>query len=53
MKNNVLINQYKQLSKQVQNITPQVYAGIALALSRKYGWKYEQINELFAESQAI
>lgn len=53
MKNNALINQYKQLSKQVQNITPQVYAGIALALYRKYGWEYEQINELFAESQAI
>lgn len=53
MKNNALINQYKQLSKQVQNITPQVYAGIALALSRKYGWEYEQINELFAESQEI
>lgn len=53
MKNNTLINQYKQLSKQVQNITPQVYAGIALALHRKYGWEYEQINELFTESQAI
>ena len=53
MKNNTLINQYKQLSKQVQNITPQVYAGIAIALHRKYQWEYDQINELFAESQEI
>ena len=53
MKNNALINHYKRLEKQIANITPQVYAGIALALSRKYGWEYEQINELFAESQEI
>lgn len=53
MKNNALINQYKRLEKQVANITPQVYAGIALALHRKYGWEYEQINELFVESQDI
>lgn len=53
MKNNALINHYKRLEKQIANITPQVYAGIALALSRKYGWEYEQINELFVESQAI
>lgn len=53
MKNNALINQYKRLEKQVANITPQVYAGIALALSRKFGWEYEQINELFVESQDI
>lgn len=53
MKNNTLINQCKQLSKQVQNITPQVYAGIAPALYRKHGWEYEQINDLFTESQEI
>ena len=53
MKNNALINHYKRLEKQIANITPQVYAGIALALSRKYGWEYEQINEIFAGSQAI
>lgn len=53
MKNNTLINQYKRLEKQVKNITPQVYAGIALALHRKYGWNFEMIEDLFAESQAI
>lgn len=32
---------------------PEVYAGIALALQRNYGWDYEQINELFEGSQRI
>lgn len=53
MKNNSLINQYKQVYKQVQNITPQVYAGIALALHRTHGWGYKRINDLFVESQSI
>lgn len=52
-KNNDLINRYKVLHQKVHQITPEVYAGIALALHRKYGWEYEQINELFAESQVI
>lgn len=52
-KNNRLINQYKAIYKQIQNITPEVYACIALALHRKYGWEYEAINDLFCESQDI
>lgn len=52
-KNNRLINQYKAMYKQIQNITPEVYAGIALALHRKYKWGYKRINDLFAESQEI
>ena len=52
-KNNQLINQYKQLYKKIKEITPEVYAGIALALHRKYGWGYKRINDLFNESQVI
>lgn len=52
-KNNDLINRYKQLYKKIEMITPQVYAGIALALHRKYGWGFKRINDLFAESQDI
>ena len=52
-KNNKLINQYKAMYQQIQNITPEVYAGIALALHRNRGWGYKRINELFAESQEI
>jgi hypothetical protein len=52
-KNNKLIKQYKKMYQQIHNITPEVYAGIALALSRKHGWGYDEINELFCESQNI
>ena len=52
-KNSKLINQYKAMYKQIQQITPEVYAGIALALHRKHGWGYQRINDLFCESQDI
>ncbi len=49
MANKKLIKQFGAMYKQIYNITPSVYAGIALALHRKYGWEYEQINDLFME----
>ena len=52
-KNNNLINKYKMLYKKIEQITPEVYAGIALTLHRKYGWGYKRINDLFEESQVI
>lgn len=52
-KNNRLIEQYKAMYKQIQNITPEVYAGIALALYRKHKRGYQRINDLFCESQEI
>ena len=52
-KNNNLINKYKVLYKKIEQITPEVYAGIALTLHRKYGWGYKRINDLFEESQII
>ena len=52
-KNNLLINRYKAMYTQILNITPEVYAGIALALHRKYKWGFKRINDLFAESQQI
>ena len=52
-KNNNLINKYKILYKKINQITPEVYAGIALALHRKCGWGYKRINDLFEESQII
>ena len=52
-KNNILIEQYKTMYKKIQQITPEVYAGIALALHRKCGWGYKRINDLFLESQTI
>lgn len=52
-KNKHLIDQMKRVQKNINNITPAVYAGIALALYRKYGWRFKRINDLFAESQVI
>ena len=52
-KNNFLINQYRKLQESIRDTTPSVYAGIALALHRKYGWGYKRINDLFCESQKI
>ena len=52
-KNNSIINKYKMLYKKIEQITPEVYAGIALALHRKCGWGYKRINDLFEESQII
>lgn len=52
-KNNDLINRYKLMYQKIQQITPQVYAGIALALHRKHGWGFKRINDLFCESQGI
>ena len=53
MANKRLVNQYKAMYQQINQITPQVYAGIALSLHRKYGWGFKRINDLFTESQAI
>ena len=52
-KNNYLINKYKILYKKINQITPEVYAGIALALHRKCGWGYKRIHDLFEESRII
>lgn len=52
-KNKVLIANMKRVQKTIDDILPNVYAGIALALSRVYEWDPDQIRELFAESQAI
>ena len=52
-KNNQLINQYRDMHRQIENITPAIYASIALAINRKYGWKHNPINRIFKESQEI
>ena len=52
-KNNDFINRYKILYAKVNNIVPEVYAAVALVLSREYEWTYEQINDFFSETQAV
>lgn len=52
-KNKGLIEAYKSFARQVNLVTPEIYASIALALNKLYGWGYEEIEEVFAESQTI
>lgn len=52
-KNNVLIANMKRTQKQIESIVPNVYAGVALALHREYGWGFKRIDKVFARSQEI
>lgn len=42
-----------KMERQCREITPSVYASIAIALHRKHGWGFKRISDLFAESQVI
>ena len=61
-KNNRLINsinaiagrkQDENVGKAADQMVPQIYAAMALALYRTCGFDYEQINSVFLESQHI
>ena len=52
-KNNKLVNQYKEMYKQINQITPKVYAALAIALHREYGWGCTRILRTFTASQDI
>lgn len=61
-KNNKLINNLRQIASRnrsehiaraSENLTPYVYAAIAIALHRQCGWGHTRINRLFVESQRI
>lgn len=61
MKNNKLINSMLQIARRnradniyaaEQNITPHVYAAIALVLYER-GWRHKRINDLFVETEHL
>ena len=52
-KNDLLIANMKRVQREINNILPNVYAGIALALHRKHGWGFKRINDLFIESEKL
>ena len=61
-KNNRFINQMKELarknrdknvSKAINDMTPQYYAATALALHRMHGFGYRRILKVFEETRAI
>ena len=48
-----LLKLLAKMERQCREITPSVYASIAIALRRKYGWGYKRISDLFEESQDV
>lgn len=61
-KNNKLINSINKIAKRKQEenigkaadrMVSQIYAAMAIALHRTYGFGYERINKVFVESQNI
>lgn len=61
-KNNRLINSINAIAKRRQDenvgraadqMVPQIYAAMAIALHRTYGFGYDRINRVFVESQHI
>lgn len=61
-KNNKLINSMLEIARRNRenniaqasdDITPYIYAGIAIALHRRCGWGHKRINDLFLESQHL
>ena len=61
-KNNRLINsinaiarrkQQENVGKAADQMVPQIYAAMAIALHRTYGFGYDRINRVFVESQHI
>ena len=49
----MLINQMKHYQKAVNNVVPEIYASIAIALHEEYGWGFQRINKVFCRSQHI
>lgn len=61
-KNNRLINQLNAIASRNRQLhveeasdkmVPQIYAAMAIALRRTYGFGYDRINRVFLESQHI
>lgn len=42
-----------KMERQCREITPSVYASIAIALHRKHKWGFKRISDLFTESQEV
>ena len=43
----------QKLEEEVKNLVPGVYASLAIALHRNWGWGFKRINRLFSQSQRI
>lgn len=52
-RNKALIEMYKRNKKMIENVTPSIYAAIALALNEINGFGYDEISAIFIRSQEI
>lgn len=46
-------NEAKNVAKASDQIVPQVYAALAIALHQEFGWGYNRINRAFKASQEV
>ena len=47
------IEQLKRVQKEINNVTPSVYAAIAIGLYEEHGWTPDMISDLFAYTQEL
>lgn len=52
-KNKALIDQYKYLYRKASDLTPSIYASIAIPLVERLGWTGDEVEVLFQWSQDI
>ena len=52
-RNKAFIERMKKLHRNIKTETEQIYAGVALALHREYGFGYVRINRIIQQSLII
>jgi hypothetical protein len=51
--NRTKIEQLKRLQQEIKNVTPAVYAAIAIGLVEEYKWTPEEVQNLFEYTQSL
>lgn len=47
------INMLKMVQQEIKNVTPSVYAAIAIGLVEEFGWDENQVHDLFTYTQSL
>ena len=51
--NRTKIEQLKRLQQEIKNVTPAVYAAVAIGLVEEYNWEPEEVSNLFTYTQSL
>jgi hypothetical protein len=51
--NRTKIEQLKRLQTEIKNVTPAVYAAVAIGLVEEYNWEPEEVSNLFTYTQSL